>query len=122
MIGSMQSIFWVSGFDDLVRVIDDPAYVLEDEIVEIPQGTHPGRFLLDRYWDDGKIPGCIIDKYMGQNYDDHIPFVVAPGFTILPQCKGSYPSRALHKPGLGLNRWSRLMLVFLGYVGGRPSR
>jgi hypothetical protein len=39
MIGSNRSIFWISGFDDLVAVVDDPAYVLQDEVVDIPKGT-----------------------------------------------------------------------------------
>jgi hypothetical protein len=32
MIGSIRSIFWLFGHKELVKVIDDPACILEDEM------------------------------------------------------------------------------------------
>ncbi|PGH23074.1 hypothetical protein AJ80_02848 [Polytolypa hystricis UAMH7299] len=48
MTGPIWSIFWLAGYDDLVEVIDDPAYVLEGEMTIIPPGCSAGPFLLDR--------------------------------------------------------------------------
>ena len=46
MIGSNKRIFWLFG---LIQVIEDPAYVLKDEVVVlVPLGTHPGMFLIQR--------------------------------------------------------------------------
>ena len=33
MIGSTRGIFWLLGYDDVVKSTDDPGCVLEDEIV-----------------------------------------------------------------------------------------
>jgi hypothetical protein len=65
MIGSARSIFWICGYNDLVRLVDDPACILDDEVVKVPRGTHPGTFLVDRYWEAGKIPGFVYDRYSG---------------------------------------------------------
>ena len=44
------------GRPDVVRMIDDPAYVIEDEIVAIPIGCFPVSFLLSRYQEEGIFP------------------------------------------------------------------
>jgi hypothetical protein len=51
-IGPIKSLFW---YDELVRAIDDPAYVIKNEVRVIPDGTGIG-FLLDEYSEEGKIP------------------------------------------------------------------
>ncbi|OAX79638.1 hypothetical protein ACJ72_06040 [Emergomyces africanus] len=56
MIGPIRSIFWLAGYDDLVKVVDDPAYVLEDEIMAVPPGCRAGPFLLNLLYEEGKIP------------------------------------------------------------------
>ncbi|PLN86205.1 hypothetical protein BDW42DRAFT_201156 [Aspergillus taichungensis] len=56
MVGPARTIFHLCGRPDIVRFFDDPAYVLEDEIVSIPYGCDPAAFLLRRYEDEGKVP------------------------------------------------------------------
>lgn len=56
MVGPARTIFHLCGRPDIVRLFDDPAYVLEDEIVLIPYGCDPAAFLLRRYEEEGKVP------------------------------------------------------------------
>jgi hypothetical protein len=60
MIGSAMSIFWICGYNDLVRLVDDPACILDDEVVKVPRGTHPGTFLVDRYSDSFLSAQCLL--------------------------------------------------------------
>lgn len=64
MIGSNRSIFWLLGYNDVVKTIDDPGCVLEDEIVDVPNGIHPATFLLRRYADEDKLTRPLFEKYM----------------------------------------------------------
>ncbi|EDN06366.1 predicted protein [Histoplasma mississippiense (nom. inval.)] len=41
MIGSIRSIFWLDGIQEMVDAIYDPALVIEDEIAECPLGCLP---------------------------------------------------------------------------------
>ncbi|KAF5857450.1 hypothetical protein ETB97_005764 [Aspergillus alliaceus] len=63
MVGSNRSIFWLFGLNDMVKVIDDPACLLQDEVVLVPLGTHPVGFLLNQYVYEQKIPGYIFKRY-----------------------------------------------------------
>lgn len=45
MVGSNRSISWLLGYNDVVKTIDDPGYVLADEIVEVPNGIHPATYV-----------------------------------------------------------------------------
>ncbi|EIT72559.1 hypothetical protein AO1008_03601 [Aspergillus oryzae 100-8] len=56
MVGSSRTIFHMCGRPDVVRMIDDPAYVIDDEIVAVPIGCFPVSFLLSRYQDEGIFP------------------------------------------------------------------
>ncbi|KAE8137118.1 hypothetical protein BDV38DRAFT_283232 [Aspergillus pseudotamarii] len=56
MVGSSRTIFHMCGRPDVVRMIDDPAYVIEDEIVAIPIGCFAVSFLLSRYREEGVFP------------------------------------------------------------------
>ncbi|KAE8343572.1 hypothetical protein BDV24DRAFT_172597 [Aspergillus arachidicola] len=56
MVGSSRTIFHMCGRPDVVRTIDDPAYVIDDEIVAIPIGCFPVSFLLSRYQEEGILP------------------------------------------------------------------
>jgi hypothetical protein len=56
MVGSIRSIFWLFGYKDLVQVVDDPACILEDEIVSVPRNTNPIGYLVDYYSEQGKMP------------------------------------------------------------------
>ncbi|OJD12077.1 hypothetical protein AJ78_07274 [Emergomyces pasteurianus Ep9510] len=56
MIGPLRSIFWLAGYDDLVKVVDDAAYVLKNEIMAVPPGCHAGPFLLNLLYEERKIP------------------------------------------------------------------
>jgi hypothetical protein len=49
MIGSMRTILHLSGCDELVAAIDDPACRLEDKIIAIPQGASPAGFITRHY-------------------------------------------------------------------------
>lgn len=95
MIGPLRSIFWISGDDELVRMVDDPAYVLEDELVTVPFGTSPARFLVDMYYDQGKIPRHIVQRYTGYKFDLNalVPDWVVPVISI--QVTGDVRSHAL---------------------------
>ncbi|KAL5335307.1 hypothetical protein BJX70DRAFT_328312 [Aspergillus crustosus] len=64
MIGSNRSIFWLLGYNDVVKTIDDPGCVLEDEIVDVPNGIHPAIFLLRRYAEEDKLTHPLFEKYM----------------------------------------------------------
>ncbi|KAI9371352.1 hypothetical protein BJX61DRAFT_33278 [Aspergillus egyptiacus] len=63
VIGSNRSIFWLFGLNDFVTIIDDPACLLEDEIVLVPAGIHPIGFLVDRYAEEQKLPGFLMKRY-----------------------------------------------------------
>ncbi|KAE8364525.1 hypothetical protein BDV27DRAFT_145213 [Aspergillus caelatus] len=56
MVGSSRTIFHMCGRPDVVRMIDDPAYVIDDEFVAIPIGCFPVSFLLSRYQEEGIFP------------------------------------------------------------------
>ncbi|RHZ55215.1 uncharacterized protein CDV56_104825 [Aspergillus thermomutatus] len=89
MIGSNRSIFWLFGLNDLVKVIDDPACLIEDEVVLVPQGTHPVGFLLNRYVEERKIPGYIFKRY--ERYFTVCPPLFSPTAVALPL--GDTPSQ-----------------------------
>ena len=62
MIGSNRSIFWLLGYNDVVKTIDDPGCVLEDEIVVVPNEIHPATFFLRRYADEDKLTRPLFEK------------------------------------------------------------
>lgn len=69
-----------------MRAVDDPAYRLEDEVVAVPHGCHPGAFLVRRYGDGGLIPREVIYRHMGyQYYGNNIRIPAWTGFTIPSQ-------------------------------------
>lgn len=68
MAGSNGSIFWLTGFDDIIDVFDDPAYTLQDELVPIPIGTSPGHFLAGRYSRDRQLPAWLEAKVLSELY------------------------------------------------------
>lgn len=74
----MRTIFWLTGWDNIVDMIDDPAYVIEDEMEAVPIGTRIDSFLLGRYlFEERKLP-AFLDAW--SQYDDpasgYRPFVV----------------------------------------------
>ncbi|KAI9933552.1 hypothetical protein MW887_008025 [Aspergillus wentii] len=73
-IGPTKSLFWLAGYDELVEAIDDPAYVIQDEIRVIPQSTGIG-FLVDQYFEEGKIPRDFYHRSLGYNFGPggHMP-------------------------------------------------
>ncbi|KAG2014584.1 hypothetical protein GB937_006546 [Aspergillus fischeri] len=90
MIGSIRSIFWLFNHRELVKVIDDPACILEDEIVAIPRNINPMGFLMNYYSELGKMPLFIRQLYDGVRFPQS--FHVAPAFHI-PDAVTSEPSR-----------------------------
>ncbi|KAK2791607.1 hypothetical protein FQN52_004798 [Onygenales sp. PD_12] len=54
--GSIRTISWLCGFEDLVTGVDDLGYVLKDEVMTIPGGSWPAMFILDLLWLDRQIP------------------------------------------------------------------
>lgn len=59
--------------------------MLEDEIEVIPQGTSPGGFLIERYFEEGKMPGIMYDLALGYWYSRPVPMKVARVNTIPQQ-------------------------------------
>ncbi|KAJ6190534.1 hypothetical protein N7519_000555 [Penicillium mononematosum] len=86
MVGSNRSIFWIFGYNDIVDVIDDPACLLDDEIVGVPNGVHPASFLFARYANEDKLPRPVLHKYFDGRAPaptPTTPFVI-PAFDIPP--------------------------------------
>ncbi|KAI9929445.1 hypothetical protein ASPWEDRAFT_69331 [Aspergillus wentii DTO 134E9] len=86
-IGPIKSLFWIGGYDELVQAVDDPAFTIEDEVQIIPGGAKVG-YLVDRYYEDGKIPEYIYRRAMG--YEDDIIFrqrltVLTARINVLPR-------------------------------------
>ncbi|KAF7177115.1 hypothetical protein CNMCM7691_004763 [Aspergillus felis] len=90
MIGSTRSIFWLFGHKELVKVIDDPACILEDEIVAVPCNANPMGFLMNYYSELGKMPLFIQELYDGVRLPPWLH--VAPAFQI-PDAVTSEPSQ-----------------------------
>ncbi|KAG5286959.1 hypothetical protein I7I48_02774 [Histoplasma ohiense] len=91
MIGSIRSIFWLDGVQEMVDAIDDPAFVIEDEIAQCPLGCLPSAFLLGRYAEEGKVPQNVFDKYMAgieRPPEDRVQVWVARDFEIPQQITG----------------------------------
>lgn len=76
-MGPARSIFYMCGFHDLVAMIDDPAYVLEDEVVSIPLGCSPASFFLERYFEEGKVPKSRVLHHMGFTTDPGVAISMA---------------------------------------------
>jgi hypothetical protein len=72
MAGSIRTIFWLCGYENVVQMIDDPAFKLEDELALVPLGTSPGDFLVSRYVEEGKIPCSVEQQAMGYVYEEPI--------------------------------------------------
>jgi len=73
------------GYDELVRAIDDLAYVIKNEIRVIPDGTGIG-FLLDEYSEEGKIPEHIYLRSLGHEHPPSQPItVMIPQVNIIPR-------------------------------------
>ncbi|KAF7125617.1 hypothetical protein CNMCM5793_001856 [Aspergillus hiratsukae] len=51
---------------DLVKVVDDPACILEDEIVTVPRNINPMGYLMNYYSEQGKTPLFIQEVYDGR--------------------------------------------------------
>ncbi|KAF7172082.1 hypothetical protein CNMCM6106_006375 [Aspergillus hiratsukae] len=66
MVGSIRSIFWLFDHKDLVKVVDDPACILEDEIVTVPRNINPMGYLMNYYSEQGKTPLFIQEVYDGR--------------------------------------------------------
>ncbi|KAJ5577480.1 uncharacterized protein N7459_006444 [Penicillium hispanicum] len=64
LIGHLRSLLWLGGYDKIVTAIDDPAYILEDEIRVAPQGTDIG-WLVDRDFEEEKVSGRLYDQLLG---------------------------------------------------------
>ncbi|KAL4807017.1 hypothetical protein BDV18DRAFT_159239 [Aspergillus unguis] len=77
LIGPLRSLLWLGGYDELVAAIDDPAYVLEDEIRVVPQGTDIG-WLVDRDFEEEKVPRRLYARLLGFEYDSPDPVAIMP--------------------------------------------
>ncbi|OJJ45692.1 hypothetical protein ASPZODRAFT_17140 [Penicilliopsis zonata CBS 506.65] len=62
-IGPLKSLFWLAGYDELVRAVDDPAYTIEDEVRVVLNGVDIG-WLLEDYLEEGKIPRQLYMQYL----------------------------------------------------------
>jgi hypothetical protein len=68
MVGSNRTILAICGFDEIIQMIDDPAYNLEDELESTPIGAHPAEFLLARYSEESKVPVVAQMKYLDGSF------------------------------------------------------
>ncbi|CAI7586973.1 unnamed protein product [Penicillium discolor] len=66
VIGRLRSLAWPAGLDELVGAIDDPAYLIEDDIEVNPFGTSL-LWLLERHMEEGTLPRRIWAKGSGNN-------------------------------------------------------
>lgn len=55
VIGPLSSIFWLIGTEFLIELIDDPAYILEEEYRYLPLGS-PRLWIISRLFEEDKIP------------------------------------------------------------------
>jgi hypothetical protein len=67
-----------------VRAIDDPAYILNDEILYVPDGRLPGSFLISWYLDQRTMPILYGDILMGNRWPRPVPVMVSYGNAIPP--------------------------------------
>lgn len=89
MAGPLRTIIWLSGYDNVVDMIDSPVYTIEDEMVEVPLGINPGDFLISKYFDTGKLNcGPFQSKALG--FVDEV--TGPPTYSILPSLLPSTPS------------------------------
>ena len=68
-----------------MRAIDDPAYILNDEILYVPDGRLPGSFLISWYLDRGTMPILYGDILMGNRWPRPVSVMVSYKNTIPPQ-------------------------------------
>lgn len=69
VIGPLHSLAWsagLAGLDELVGAIDDPTYLIEDDIEVNPFGTSL-LWLLERHMEEGTLPRRIWAKGSGNN-------------------------------------------------------
>lgn len=66
VIGRLRSLAWSAGLDELVGAIDDPAYLIEDDIEVNPFGTSL-LWPLERHMEEGTLPRRIRAKGSGNN-------------------------------------------------------
>lgn len=88
MAGPLRTIIWLSGYDNVVDMIDSSAYTIEDEVVEIPLGTNAGDFLIPRYVESGKLPGSVQPEALG--FVDEL--TGPPIYSVLPAALPPTPS------------------------------
>jgi hypothetical protein len=58
----LRSLFWLANLDELIHLIDEPAYVLEDEVRVIPTGVGIP-WIVSELHDEGKIPSGIFYRF-----------------------------------------------------------
>lgn len=84
IVGSKRTLLHLSGLDEFVAIIDDPACRFEDDTIAVPHGTsNPGHFIIRNEMFDKVIPKYLLERYDG--YEDGIPSIpVFPVFGIPP--------------------------------------
>lgn len=66
--GSLRTLFWVSGVDEAVDIIDDLTRKPDDCLEVVPFGTDMTGFLITRYVEKNLLPSSLEDKLLGYNY------------------------------------------------------
>lgn len=64
--GSLRSLFWVLGMDEVVDIIDDPTTKLNDCLEVVPFGVDIDGFLINRYIERDLLPLSLEDKRPGR--------------------------------------------------------
>lgn len=60
IIGPISGIFWLLGIEFFNELVDDPGYVLTDEVRYLPHGS-PRLWIIQILYDEGKIPDRFMD-------------------------------------------------------------
>ncbi|KAJ5595168.1 uncharacterized protein N7459_001376 [Penicillium hispanicum] len=111
MIGSLRSLAWLAGLDELVEAIDSSAYTIEDSIEIVPLGAGL-MWPVERHIDQGKIPSQIARKVYGHWVSPQTPHDTATVHGTSPQ---SSPQQKPPRDIYGL-KWALVVMSILPCV------
>lgn len=81
----------------MVEVIDDPACILTDELRVIPKGCDPAGFMINRYYEDGKVPAFALGEYISRALSIEVRATIIP--TIVTTKVETHPVQKLYPDG-----------------------
>lgn len=63
--GPLKSLLWLAGLDDMVDAVDDPAFTITDEVLQVSMNTDIP-FILRALHYAGKVPDCVMQLLYGR--------------------------------------------------------